>query len=163
LSTPAERIASVALSRILDSLPPGAFIEDSEDLRELLSALERYLSELLQRAYPEDWRFEGLDGFYLARAMKTGDRTAELSGMCILVTDQTLTPFQVGLRVAAAGDCLEWVHCRLGERAEAGMLRMAYASTKWGKRMHGLNFSTVDWVYEVEIPSEDAKKEFDDD
>jgi hypothetical protein len=79
--------------------------------------------------------------------------TAELTGMCILITDQTLTPFQVGLRVAATADGIEWVHCRLGERADGGLLRVPYASTRWRKRLHVLNTSTVEWVYDVEVPA----------
>ena len=81
-------------------------------------------------------------------------RTAELTGMCILITDQTLTPFHVGLRVAATADGIEWVHCRLGERADGGVLRVPYASTRWRKRLHVLNTSTVEWVYDVEVPTE---------
>ena len=149
----AERIASGTLSRVLDVLTPGARIEESEDLRELLGALERYLPEVLRRAYPEAWRCESLDGLYLAGAIKTGVRTAELTGMCILITDQTLTPFQVGLRVAATADHIEWVHCRLGERLDGELLRVPYASTKWRKRLHAFDASMVEWVYDVEAPA----------
>jgi len=76
--------------------------------------MDRYLPEILCRAYPKPWRFEGLDGVYLARAMKTGERTAEFAGMCLLITDQSLTPFQVSLRASATRDSVEWMHCRLG-------------------------------------------------
>jgi hypothetical protein len=155
LTTPAERIAGAALIRVLAPVSVGTPIAESEALHELLEALERYLPAVLQRAYPEAWRFEGLDGLYLARATKTGPRTVELTGMCLLITDQALTPFQVSLRAAESTGQIEWVHCRLGERTGNGLLRIPYASTEWRKRLHLLKISTIEWVYDIEAAALD--------
>jgi hypothetical protein len=75
--------------------------------------------------------------------------------MCVLITDQTVPPFQVGLRAAESTDQVEWIHCRLGERAGDGLLRIPYASTEWRKRLRLVHTSTIEWVYEIEAAASD--------
>jgi hypothetical protein len=151
VSAQPESIASAALRRILEPLACGARIEETDDLRKVLSALERFLPAALRGAYPEDWTYESLDGLFVARAFKIELRTADLVGMCILLTDQNVTPFHVCLRVAAAVDEIEWVHCRLGEQTEDGLLRIPYSATTWRQRLHALDVSAIAWAYEVDL------------
>jgi hypothetical protein len=147
----AQQTAAAALTRMLARVPDGGDIKELGDATELRGALQFYLGEVLSSRYRE-WRFEGLDGLYLSTAVKTGARNAELTGMCCLITDMTVTPFHVDLRASESGDRVEWVHCRLGERMDDGLLRIPYASNGWRKRLHLLEVASIDWVYDVEMP-----------
>jgi len=101
---------------------------------------------VLERRYPKPWRGEALDGLYPSRALKIGPRAAEVAGMCIIISDQTLTPFHVSLGVAETNDEIEWLYCRLGERTEDGILRIPYGSSKWKTRLYELDPANVEWV-----------------
>lgn len=68
----------------------------------------------------------------------------DLAGTSIRVTDQTVTPLQVRLRIAAAADEIERGHCRLGEQTPYG------AATR-RRRLHTLDVSAIERAYEVEI------------
>jgi len=89
---------AVELRRLLDGLSIGARIEVPR-AADLCSIFERFLPRELVAQYPE-WRGEGLDGFFMASATKTGGGTAEFLGLCILMSDQRVTPFFVELELA---------------------------------------------------------------
>jgi hypothetical protein len=148
MTSKAEQILSRSLRSILADLPTGADIPDSARLREVLSILEWFLPDVLQEIY-SDWKWEALDGVLSCQARKTGDGEADIFGLCILITDQTLTPLHVRLQVAAANDEVSWLECRLGERGEQGLMRMRCASL--AKQLHALDgrVDQIDWVYKV--------------
>ncbi|MDP3236531.1 MAG: hypothetical protein Q8N26_27315 [Myxococcales bacterium] len=75
----------------------GAAFEVPPDSR-LCSSLEFFLPQLLKARFAK-WRWESLDGFFVARATCTGPTAVELIGTCILISDQTVTPFLVQLEV----------------------------------------------------------------
>jgi len=150
LGSRAEQIVSSNLRVILGPLAQGDTINDSENFRIVLSGLEYFIPAVLGDKY-HFWKGESLDGFYLTKASKTTENEAELIGMCILISDQTLTPFHIRLRVAAYKDEIEWLNCRLGERREGVLLKIPYGSSKWGKYMYNLEVNSIDWVYEVTI------------
>jgi hypothetical protein len=148
----AERITCAALRRVLEPLPVGARIERSEDFRKFLGTLEHFLSAVLEATYPKDWRYESLDGLLVAHAFKTEALAAELTGMCYLITDQTLTPFHVRLRIAEATDEIEWGHCELGEQTEDGLRRFPSRFLRERMRaLRALDVSAIAWAYEVEL------------
>ena len=92
MTSKAEEIASRSLRSVLGGLHVGANIDDSPEFRDALSGLEWFLPTVVAEIHPE-WTGESLDGFYLHVAQKTGDREAEILGLCCLLSDQTLTPF----------------------------------------------------------------------
>lgn len=155
MGSKAKEIVTGNLRTILETLAQGESLEESESFRDVLSGLEFFLSDILIGKYPE-WKYESLDGFHLAKASKIGVNQAELIGMCILNADQTLTPFHLRLKVAESKKGIEWLHCRLGENTEEGLLRIPYNSSKWKKYMYRLEASSIDWVYEVTIGDEEA-------
>ncbi len=108
-----EEIICCDLRPILSSLEDGDNIQDSEELNEVLVGLEVFLSIIFQDRYNE-WKYEGLDGIYLSKALRTGLNEAELIGICILISDQTLTPIHIRLRLAISSDEIEWLDCKLG-------------------------------------------------
>jgi hypothetical protein len=120
-------------------------------LRRVCVGLEYFLPPLLVDVYPY-WKGESLDGFFFSEARKTGPGQAELYGMCILISDQTLTPVHIHTRVATSEEKINWMECRLGKRGEGkgDMERVPWH--QW----HNEPFvalpnskERVDWVYRV--------------
>ena len=151
MASKTEEIVSRSLRSILDGLTQGAIIEDSENFRELLTGLEFFLPAVLGEVHGE-WKDESLDGIFPTVARKTGPDEAEIIGLCILISDQTLTPIHVRLRVSASGEEIEWLECNVGERGEgkAGMVRTPYESMS-GKQFVAVaeRPSEIDWAYKV--------------
>ena len=147
-----EESISRSLRAVLADLPDGASIGDSEQFRGVLSGLEFFLPhQVLREIYPE-WDNESLDGIMPMLARKTGEGEAEILGLCILISDQTVTPLHVRLQVAASTDEVSWLECRLGERGKHGMVRMPYdSSSVMAKRLYALDGrqDQIDWVYKV--------------
>jgi hypothetical protein len=151
MASRAELSVSRSLRAALVDLPDGASIADSEQFREVLCGLEYFLPEVLGEIHPE-WRHESLDGIIPLLAQKTGQGEAEIFGLCIIISDQTLAPLHVHLQVAASADEISWLECRLGERGEQGMVRTTYkyrnAITKRFFLMEG-KAEQIEWVYKV--------------
>ena len=147
-----EENISRSLRAVLADLPAGASIGDSEQFRELLSGLEFFLpQQVLSEIYTE-WTRESLDGILPCLARKTGEGEAEILGLCILISDQTLTPLPVRLQVAASTNEVSWLECRLGERGKHGMVRTPYeSSSAVAKRLYALDGKAdrIEWVYKV--------------
>src|SRR5207248_3329014 len=123
--TKAVQRLSRILRTILADLPDGECIPDSKQFQEALVSLYWFLPEILAEIYRE-WQHESLDGIYPLVAKKTSGREAEIFGLCIIISDQTLTPLHVRLQIAASEDEVSWLECRLGERGPSGMVRTPY-------------------------------------
>src|ERR1700686_103938 len=102
---------SRSLRAILTELPDGANIPDSEEFRGILSGLEWLLPNIFEEIYPE-WRDLTLDGIYEVLARKTGEDEAEILGLCIFISDQTLTPFRLHLQIDSSKDEVLWLLCK---------------------------------------------------
>jgi hypothetical protein len=78
--------------------------------------MELFIPGVLRQRYPE-WEKESLDGIFVARATKTSSAAAELMGTCILISDQTVTPFLVDLELSqkAELDGVTAIRVMLGE------------------------------------------------
>jgi hypothetical protein len=151
LASRAEQSISRSLGTALADLQNGANIADSEQFRDVLSGLEYFLPEVLGEIYSE-WNWESLDGVRPLVARKTGKREAELFGLCVIISDQTLTPLHLRLQAAAFNDEISWLECRLGERGEHGMVQTPYHSASAiTKRLYALEgrADLIDWVYKV--------------
>ncbi len=151
MASRAEEITSRTLLAILAGLPTGETIDDSEEFRAVLTGLERFLPGVLAEIYSE-WTGESLDGLYPHVARKTGEREAEVFGLCCLISDQKLTPFHLYLQLSGSTDEVSWLELRLGERGSHGMVRMSYpANGMIHKQLHALNgrADTMEWVYKV--------------
>ena len=135
---------------MLASLPLHGTLEDTEELRNALSALEWFLPGVLQEIHSE-WKYESLDGIYPALARKIGDDEIEIIGLCCLISDQTLTPLHLLLQLDSTQDAVSWLECWLGENTGNGMRRVPYASANvHGTMLHILRrLDSIDWVYHV--------------
>lgn len=103
------------LHDLLQGLPIGAqfAVPPSADI---CYSLELFIPGVLRQRYPE-WEKESLDGIFVARATKTGAAAAELMGTCILISDQTVTPFLVDLKLSqkSDSDAVTVIRVMLGE------------------------------------------------
>jgi hypothetical protein len=146
-----EEALTCSLRSILNGLADGEAIGDSEDFRSVLSGLEFFLPAILGELHGE-WRDESLDGIYPTVARKTGQNEAEILGLCILISDQTLTPLRVHLQVSPSRDEIACLECSVGERGngKAGMLRTPYGAMS-GKQlaMIAARPNDIDWAYRV--------------
>jgi hypothetical protein len=80
---------------------------------DLCSTLELLIPEVLRSEHPE-WNTESIDGFFFSSAVKTDDGMAELTGTCILISDQTVTPFALDVGLSDVGTFRSF-RIRLGE------------------------------------------------
>jgi len=81
---------------------------------DFLYLLELYIPRLLSHKYSQ-WQYESLDGFYLASARKLSSNSAEFSGLCILISDQNVTPFVIRLELNSLRDSIASYQVFLGE------------------------------------------------
>jgi hypothetical protein len=168
MTSKTEEILSRSLRAILADLPTEAIIpdRDSEQFRRFCEELQWFLPETLAGLHPE-WCRESLDGLYPVVARKTAEREAEIFGLCLFISDQTLTPIHLRLQVAQAADALSWLECRVGERGVHVMRRKrgvhAMRRTPYDqldaalKEIYVLdgNADILDWVYEVTFGDRD--------
>ncbi|MDB5333994.1 MAG: hypothetical protein JWP03_5145 [Phycisphaerales bacterium] len=151
MASKAETSIVTSLRPVLAGLPNGANIPDSPQLRDALHGLELFLPELLRYLHPE-WKSESLDGVLPLVARKIGDSSAEIFGLCLLISDQTTAPIHVRLQLCPSSDDVSWVECKLGEFGEQGMMRSKYQSVSaTTERLHALSgkANMINWFYQI--------------
>lgn len=144
-----QRVAN-RLSVLLKGLPVGSplSIDSSADL---CTALEFLIPAILRQDHAE-WERESIDGFFFSSAIKRDETTAELAGTCILISDQAVTPFALGLSIEDDGS-LRSMRIRLGE-AGGGPLGISGPSCKSRaarELLLALNerIDRIEWTYDV--------------
>ena len=148
MQTCEQRIAR-SCRAILSSIEIGGDVTESIGMHDLLTGLEYFLPEVLAEVYPY-WKSESLDGFFVYAARKTRVNEMVFMGLCVLISDQTVTPFHVSLRSPTAGDELEWMECRHGNRGDrkGGMDRVHYRKWNW-RIFAGTDdpAESIDWAF----------------
>lgn len=81
---------------------------------DLCYSLELFIPRMLSRQHSE-WAKESIDGVFVARARKSDSVAAELAGTCILMSDQTVTPFLITLALSPSGESIEFYQACIGE------------------------------------------------
>lgn len=147
-----ERLAAEQVAGCLKQVPVGSPLPiDSSS--ELCDTLEPLIPEILRRTHPE-WGDESIDGFFFSSAVKKDDASAELAGTCILISDQTVTPFALDLRLSDRQE-FAFFRIRLGEPGEGPLGISGPECTSRGARdmLLALNsrLEQVDWVYDVAL------------
>jgi hypothetical protein len=111
-------------------------------------SLELFIPQQLRSFYPE-WDRESLDGIFVARAEKTGLLSAHLVGTCIIISDQTVTPFSIDLELSSAS-----VSCFKIMLGEPGGGALGISGPKCNSREAKQLFETlinrlgsIDWSY----------------
>lgn len=136
------------LAAVLERFPSEAVIEDSDDFRWVLCALEWFLPEVVKEIHPG---CPSLDGVYPACARKHSDAEVEIVGLGCVLPNMELIPLHVRLQLSPGGDRVSWFECRLGEKVDGVMRRVPYrSSVVHGSQLHVLKrLDSIDWFYEV--------------
>jgi hypothetical protein len=137
-----------SLRIVLRPLEIGDVIVDSDELTQILSGLEWYIPEIIREVHPE---CETLDGVLRVVARKTGPGEFLLTGFCILIKDQTVTPVHARLQIAPATDEISWLEFRLGQRNTDGTIKRTPYNSYSSKKLIAATDDTesIDWVYKV--------------
>jgi len=146
------------LGPLLQEHAVGDFLGDLNSNQDLMASFEFFLPEILREVYCE-WRGESLDGVYPRVFQKTGDREAELLGLAIFISDQTLTPIHFQLQLSPTYDRVTWLELRLGEHTKDGCCRREpYGHSKvQGTMLHvAERFDSIDWFYHAGYGERDA-------
>ena len=101
------------LKALLAGIPVGSELTVAPS-SDFCYSLELFIPRVLSRRHSE-WAKESLDGVFVTRARKTGSASAELAGTCILISDQTVTPFLIELTLSSADESIEFFRVCLGE------------------------------------------------
>lgn len=149
ISVPEQRVCE-RLAPLLREHEVGDSLGDLGTARELMTSFEFFLPEVLREVH-EEWRYESLDGIYPRVFRKTAEREAELLGLAIFISDQTLTPVHFRLHLSPTFDRVAWIDLRLGERSESGCRREPYGYAKvQGTMLHvSERLDSIEWFYHV--------------
>lgn len=142
-----ESIIAKKLRTILFPLMANEAIPQSTTWIEFQSTLERFIASLL------GWQYESLDGFRFSIARKVGPDQAEFSGLALLITDQTWTPFHLRTRLSPDDDTISAIECYLGEcNNETGeIVKTPYDSNQIENMLYHLpqRLTKITWVYQA--------------
>jgi len=143
-----ELLAARQLADLLENVVIGASVPISSS-SDICDTLELLVPQVLRVARPE-WERESIDGFDFSHAVKRGVASAELAGMCILISDQAVTPFRLDLTIADDGS-LRSSSIRVGEPGNGplGISGPACNSRAAAELLAGLDarMDRIDWVY----------------
>ena len=145
----AETIVASVVGKILQPLMNGQTVDFPGT--PIGNGLEYFLPEVLRECFAY-WKSESLDGVFIRRFIKRGPHAIEITGTCILISDQTVTPFHIRLEISASADNVSWLECRLGEPGPGagGMMRVPYSD--WHRDpLKGAveEIEAADWVYKA--------------
>jgi len=152
----AEELLCRSLRTILAVLKDGESIGDSEVFQSVLAGLEFFLPQVLPGIFADSGGGI-LDGFCPVVAKKTGEAEAEIIGLCILISDQTLAPIKMRMQLALNKDEVSWLECKFGEPGLHGIERTPYAFLdKALHRMYEFCYlegksNMIEWVYEETV------------
>ncbi len=141
-----EQVLARNLRIVLSTIPIGGSIQESNEFRDALSGLCRFVDQVVCEVYPE-WT-DSLDGIYPVFARKTAELEAEIGGMCwILAGHDYSTILHVQLEAAPDRDEIVWFECKLGEHGPDGMIK--WRDDSFGRMTVTERLDTAEWVYSV--------------
>jgi hypothetical protein len=151
-SSKLEAKLAVELRALLQSTPIGKQVNMKPSDR-ILGAFELYFPLLLRKKYPV-WESETLDGFFVSNARKDGPFSLQLAGICILMSDQCVTPFFAAIRLSPDDNSMEAYNVAIGEAGEghlgiSGPKCNTYDAELLLRRI-GTRLSHINWVYSIE-------------
>lgn len=147
-----ERLAASQLASCLEQTAIGSPLA-IDSASNLCDTLELLIPEVLRREHSE-WERESLDGFFFATTVKNDAESADLAGTCILISDQTVTPFLLSVRLAGIAAFRNF-RIRLGEPGE-GALRISGPDCNSSAAQEMLlsldaRLDQIEWVYDAAL------------
>jgi hypothetical protein len=150
--TDLELLAAQELAAFLSQVAVGASLP-TDTHPPVFTTLEYLMTAILRRDHSE-WKHEDIDGLQIARAIRSGTVSAKMLGTCILITDQSVTPFALEIRL---GDphTIHSLRLRLGEpgTGQLGISGPACESSAAATLRMGLalRLDEVDWTYDISL------------
>lgn len=148
-TSPAERFLAESLREILAPLAIGQEIADS--FQSALANLDYFLPEVLGEIH-EQWKGQSVDGVIPLAAWKADERELELWGLAILISDQTVVPLHLQLRLHPERDQVDWLECEMIADEPPSLRRAPYRAHR-GMLNHLANLrhtpEQIAWVYRV--------------
>jgi hypothetical protein len=147
-----KRLAAMQIATCLEGRAVGQPLplDSSSDL---CDTLELLIPAALREAHPE-WATESIDGFFFSSAVRGFDDSAEIVGTCILIGDQTVTPFALDVALEDA-ETFRSFRIRLGERGDGplGISGPKCTSDAAGELLDSLNtrLDQIAWVYDLAL------------
>jgi hypothetical protein len=145
------------VAKLLDAVEIGSPLQVGS-ASSVCPVLERLVPQVLAARHSE-WGSESLDGFYFSHAVRTGSRSAEFAGTCILISDQAMTPFRMNFDLSDKSTMT--LRIRLGEPLGNGPLGIS--GPPWGssaaRELLSLldeRLDIVDWVYDEAFTTGDG-------
>jgi hypothetical protein len=142
-----------SLRKVLDPLPDGAAIEDSEVWSQASNYLEGFTFHVINEIHP---RPESTDGLMATFRHKVGPQEIVVAGNTWMLDyegNNFVAPFHVQLQMSSTVDEVAWMECRLGERGENSIKHLDWSEKKvaiFAGRAATPNFiDEVDWFYKV--------------
>jgi hypothetical protein len=152
-----ERLVAKELRPLLRDVDVGATFAIPPDSA-FARLHERLIQGRLAARFPE-WRDQSIDGVWPEHARKTGPTSASLCGVCVLLDDQTLTPFAAEWTIAGSHDAVTAWRLRVGE---PGGGRLRISGPRHGSKAATLLRWTIaeriddtHWCYELTDASDD--------
>jgi hypothetical protein len=148
----AEIVIARSLRRFLATQSDTASTEPPQRW-DVFNGFEYFLPKVLGQIY-DYWKNESFDGFFAAQCRKIGPNSAEIIGVCILISDQTVTPIHVRLGISPSEDVIVWMECKVGVRGDGqgGMKRTPYSI--WRKNpliAIPRPIESIDWMYKISL------------
>lgn len=136
----------------------GETLDSFEEFIKALTALDWLLPGILGEVHSH-WKGRSFDGFLEHRSTKIGPASAEVFGMISLISDMTMVPIHVRLRVSQTVDEIEWLECRVGEVGgdSGGMIRHPISKAyRKRKSSSPRSVDAIDWAYAVTYGEPDS-------
>jgi len=145
-----EKTACNYLCKALKMYENGETMQGCEELQYALSILEVTIPEILSEKY-SFWKDEYLDALFEEKSLRREEDEFEFFGMCRLMSDQTLTPLYVWVKMNQAREAFESVQIKLGEKSGKEMLKIPHAADEWSDYLDERTPEEIDWFYEVRV------------
>jgi len=147
-----KRLAAIQIAGRLERKAIGESLplDSSSDL---CGTLELLIPAVLRGRYPE-WAEESIDGFFFSSAVRGFEDSAEIVGTCILISDQTVTPFVLDVALEDA-ETFRSFRIKLGERGSGplGISGPKCTSDAALEMLQALNarLDQIAWVYDLTL------------
>jgi hypothetical protein len=147
-----KRLAAIQVATCLEGKAVGESLplDSSSDL---CGTLELLIPAVLRLTHSE-WAEESIDGFFFSSAVRGFEHSAEIVGTCILISDQTVTPFALDVALEDA-ETFRSFRIRLGERGRGplGISGPKCTSDAALEMLHALNarLDQIAWVYDLAL------------
>jgi hypothetical protein len=131
----------------------GETISESGVLNDILSGLERLIPSFLSVQF-EFWKHESLDGIFPLKVLKIDINELYLIGMCVLISDQTIIPVCLTIKLNNDNDTINSFKCKIGENVNNKLNKFEFSSNAWKRKLYSLDENKITWYFNTSIKTD---------